>query len=246
MVGPLGVAEAQRLKLFLSVEQAILEIARARATLLAFEDLHWIDAPSLELLWHIVYSVAEAAARGPVPLLIVATYRPEEADERLRRCIARLTREPICQTLPLDGFGSAETRNLIEALGVTRPSNQLVTAVHEATAGNPLFIQEALHHLDRRGELEARAGYTASVAPNAELELPADVAGAIAERARGLGDECRRVLTLASLLGQRFEPRVLAEVAQLDRGELLKVARRRVARELTQEERRRYKDLLAK
>jgi hypothetical protein len=60
---------------------------------------------------------------------------------------------------------------LIQDRGLRHPTHQLVTTVSEATHGNPLFIQEALHYLVHSGALEERAGYLmASVSP-ADLRL---------------------------------------------------------------------------
>ena len=81
--------------LFRAVSRACVALAQRHPTLLVLEDLHWADRSTLDLLQHVVFTVADAAMREPVPLLIVVTYRSAEADERLGRTVARLRREDI-------------------------------------------------------------------------------------------------------------------------------------------------------
>jgi predicted ATPase len=45
--------------------------SRGGAVLVLFEDAHWIDPMSLELMYRIVRSVAD------LPVMIIVTYRPE-------------------------------------------------------------------------------------------------------------------------------------------------------------------------
>src|SRR2546422_581231 len=116
----------------------------------------------------------------------------------------------------------AVARLLLEsALGFPRPSQQLVTTLLHATGGNPLFIQEAMHHLATTGGIAERGGYLVPTAPGSHLKLPSQVTDAIALRVQALSDTQRRTLTLAALLGERFDFSTLLEVAQLSEEELV-------------------------
>jgi predicted ATPase len=139
-------ADQDKLRLLLGVSGTILKLAQRCPTLFIVDDLHWADQPSLELFGYLAFTLAEAAVRGQVPLLILGAYRPVEPEERLARLIARLQREPICQTFTISGLSETEIKSLIQGLGQARPSHQLTAAVSVATQGNPLFVQEVLHH----------------------------------------------------------------------------------------------------
>src|SRR5262249_16340892 len=114
------------LQLFLAVSQVLIKVARHDPLLLLVDDLHWAGRPSLDLLSHIIFAMADAAVRAPVPLLLIGAYRPVEPAERLARVLARLQREEICQTWELTGLNEAEVTALVQGLGVAHPSHQLI------------------------------------------------------------------------------------------------------------------------
>jgi class 3 adenylate cyclase/tetratricopeptide (TPR) repeat protein len=214
-------ADQNTSRLFLALSHATIKLAQSRPILLIVDDLQWTDRSSLDLFSHLVFAVADAALREPVPLFILGAHRPVEPQERLARAIARFQREEICQTLHLSGFTEGEVDELIQGLGVTRPSHQLVVTVSEATQGNPLFVQEVLHQLVTQGALEERSGYVIATASPTNLQLPAQVTTAIAARTQGLSEGCRRALTLASFLGDQCSLQMLSAVSGMHEDDLL-------------------------
>jgi class 3 adenylate cyclase/DNA-binding CsgD family transcriptional regulator len=214
-------ADRDKLRLFLAVSRATVTLAQRSPILLAVDDLHWADRLSLDLFGHLVFTVADAAMREPLPILIIGTYRPVESEAPLARLIARLQRESICQIFALSGLKESEIRDLIRGLGLAQPSHQLIAAVSEATHGNPLFIQEVLHHLVQQEALQERGGYLVATTTPDEFQLPAQVTGAIVARTRGLSEGCQRVLTLASFLGDCFSLQTLGAVSDVGEDSLV-------------------------
>jgi hypothetical protein len=96
-----------------------------------------------------------------------------------------------------------------------------VTTVSATTRGNPLFVQELLHDLVKRGALRRRGGYLAAVGDLGTARLPAELTAVIAARIQPLGERCREVLRLASLLGLRFSLATLAAVSATPEDTLL-------------------------
>jgi tetratricopeptide (TPR) repeat protein len=213
--------DQEKLRLLLAVSRATIKLAQSHPLLLFVDDLHWADQPSLDLFSHLVFAVVDAAVREPVPLLIIGAYRPVEPQERLARVLDRFQREDICQTLELSGLSEEEVNEFIQGLGLARPSHQLVVTVNKATQGNPLFIQEVLHHLVKQGALEERAGYVVTTAASPDLRLPEQITAAIAARTQGISERCRGTLTLASFLGESFSLQVLSVVSGMREDELL-------------------------
>ncbi|MGH8057823.1 MAG: ATP-binding protein, partial [Candidatus Entotheonellia bacterium] len=213
--------DQDKLRLFLAVSHLIIKSAQSGPTLFVVDDLHWADQPSLDLFGHLVVTLAETALRETVPLLLIGMHRPVEPEERLARLIARLQREPICHTLMLPGLHEPEVHELIQGLGLARPSHQLTATVSAATQGNPLFVQEVFHHLIQQDALKERGGYVVTTASPADLRLPEQVTSAIATRTQGLSEDCRRALTLASILGERFSLQLLAAMSEMSEDELL-------------------------
>lgn len=201
-----------RLRAFCAVADVCFERARTGAILVVLDDLHWADGPTLDLLAHLVFAAADAAVQEPVPLMIVGSFRPGEEDDRLIRVLSRLRREEICQVLNLSGLDEGAVDQLVRSLGVADPARQLVDTVMQVSRGNPLFVQEILHHLVEHGALDKRGGSWVTTLQPSEIELPEVLPDAIAARTRALSEGCRRALTLASFLGDRFDIESLAAV----------------------------------
>jgi class 3 adenylate cyclase/DNA-binding CsgD family transcriptional regulator len=216
-------AERDQMRLFLAASRLLIENARNAPLVLIVDDLQWADEPSAGLLTHLVFALAERAVHQALPFLVIATYRSVEADARVARAIERLKREEICETLELSGLDDVETSQLVSALGFPRPSHQLVTTMLHATGGNPLFVQEAMRHLARTGGIAERGGYLVAPALASHLKLPSHVTDAIALRVQALSDVQRRTLTLAAVLGERFDFSALLELGGLPEEELVDV-----------------------
>ena len=216
-----GQVDHEKLQLFLAVGHATVKFAQRRPMLLMVEDLHWADRMSLDLFDHVAFTAADTAAREPVPIVIIGTYRPLVPEERLGRLIARLQREEVCRSLSLDGLTEGEIHQLIGGLGVLSPSHQLTATVNDATHGNPLFIQEVMHHLLSQAALQEQGGFVVTTAAASDLRLPDQVTGAIVARAEALSEPCRRAFTLAAFLGDGFTLQTLSAMSGVGEDELL-------------------------
>src|SRR5262249_5241130 len=160
------------------------------------------DTPSLDLFCHLVFAIGDAALDDSVPFALVGTHRPAELHSPLARALLRLQQEERCQSLDLLGLNHSEVDALIRSLGVTRPSHTLGTTINEARRGNPLFIQEVLHHMARHGGLYDRGGYMATLTSPTDLPLPERLTAALEARTHTLSAECLKVLSLAAFLGE--------------------------------------------
>ncbi|WP_089721286.1 ATP-binding protein [Candidatus Entotheonella palauensis] len=193
--------------LFMNLTQAILMLAARAPLVFIVEDLHWADASTLDVFDYLAFALAE---QGSVPLLLIGTHRPVAPATRLGKLLARLSPEPLVRSLTLSGLDDVETRDLLRALGVRRPTQQLVQAVHEATQGVPLFVEEALRHLVRQGALYEQGGaLSIRTGSLPSIEFPSDLTNAISGRLRSLPLTCQFSLTLAALLGETFQTDVL-------------------------------------
>lgn len=105
----------------------------AEPTLLVFEDVHWADAATLDLLRFLGRRIDR------VPCLLVISYRDDEigADHPLRRAIGDLPSANITHIelagLSPDGVAALARRAL-----------QSPEGIYEATNGNPFFVTELL------------------------------------------------------------------------------------------------------
>ena len=214
-------ADEEKLRLFLSVSRAMIQLAHSGPIALMLDDLHWADRASLDLFAHLAFAVSDQAGREAVPFMLLASYRPTEPETPVARVVARLEREDICHTLYLAGLSEAEVDTLIDALGLHHPAHQLVVTVSRATRGNPLFVQEVVRHLVVHGSLRVQGDHLVTSAPVEASSLPQQLSSAIDAHIRGLSREANEILAIASLLGDRFDVGVLTALSSVTEAALL-------------------------
>src|SRR5262249_47223071 len=132
-----------RFRLFDSLTTFLRRLALRRPIALILDDLHWADAPSLRLLRFLAGELREAR------LLVVPTYPDVEVrrGHPLAELLGELAREPVCERVLLRGLDRADAQALMAGLLPEPPSDELTTAVHEMTEGNPFFVQEVVRLL---------------------------------------------------------------------------------------------------
>jgi hypothetical protein len=197
-VPPLPEGEAGRFRLLDVVVSLLARVSRTRALVLVLDDLHWADAPSLELLNLLAGRVAAA------PILVLATVRDTDVgrhDER-SRLFARLAREGASNLL--QGFSAEDVEALVAHTAGFDPPPSLVAAVLERSDGNPLFVREIVRLLAADRALGARGTQRRWA-----QQIPAGIQETIRRRIEQLPPRCAAVLARAAVLGREFELRVL-------------------------------------
>jgi class 3 adenylate cyclase/predicted ATPase len=170
--------------------------ARSQPIVLAFEDLHWADPTSLDLLRALVERGAQA------PLLIVATTRPEfRPDWSLR------SHHSVISLAPLD---RAQVRRMVGEIAASHAlPAEVVDGVEERTGGVPLFVEEVTRLLLERG-----AGGGGGV-----QTIPPTLQQSLAARLDRLG-EAREVAQIGAVIGRDFSYPLLEAVAGFEPGRL--------------------------
>ena len=164
----------------------VLAGARSQAVALAFEDLHWADPTSLDLM----QALAERGAQAP--LFLIATARPE-----FRPPWSLRSHHSVISLSPLDRAGVA--RMVGELASRHALSDEMIERVRERTGGVPLFVEEVTRLLLERG-VEGGA-----------QEIPPTLQQSLAARLDRLG-EAREVAQIGALLGRDFSYALLAAV----------------------------------
>jgi predicted ATPase len=96
------------------------------------------------------------------------------------------------------------------------PPEAVVARVHDVTAGNPPFVGEVVRALLAGGDLRAAKGRAA----DPMLRIPEELRGLIRRRLAGLSAEAVSNLKVASVVGRKFELRVLQRISRLSVGRL--------------------------
>jgi class 3 adenylate cyclase/tetratricopeptide (TPR) repeat protein len=190
-----------------SMRELVQTMARARPLVLVFEDLHWSDASSQKLLEFLLRLVADT------PVMFVLLSRPDAALEPMLRS-ARETVARALTEIPLQPLGPVECETLIRNLLRTDElPPALRAAIADKAEGNPFFIEEVIRSLVDQGALEERQGHHHVSGSIGAVVVPSTIEGVIMVRVDRLAPRPRRLLQIASVLGRRFERRVLAMVA---------------------------------
>jgi DNA-binding winged helix-turn-helix (wHTH) protein len=199
---PEGDARALRFRLFDEIAQLFASLAAERRMLVVFEDLHFADAGSIELLTHV------ARALDSRSILFVATARTEEAgafDSRLE-AMGRLER--VAKRIALTGLSASEVSLLTRELGVPGVEGRMADALYTRTSGNPFFVRQlALLALQDDTERQLSALTTG---------VPLAVRAVVRQRIAGSDASTLSALETASVIGQEFEATLLAEVLGIE------------------------------
>jgi tetratricopeptide (TPR) repeat protein len=192
----------RRRHLFAAVRALSLRGAQLRPLVLVVEDLHWIDTSSEEFLTFLLDAVAG------VPLLLLVTYRIGYTPPFGSRS--------FYTTLTLHSFSEAETLVMAgQVLGMAHFPNELHAALMEKAEGVPLFIEEVTKTLLDLGVLQREDGGYRLVKNLSEVSVPDTIQGIIMARLDRLGDDGKRTVQLASVIGRQFLVQLLARVAGL-------------------------------
>ena len=206
--------EAMRRQIFLATRRLFETLAKAKPTVLVFEDLHWADESSVTLLEHLVPLVAH------VPLLIVGVTRPDHdcPGARIREIATaqygdwhtEVRIEPLTKQ-----YSAKLVQNLIEAETLSPEIQEAILAKAE---GNPFFLEEIIRSLMDAGKL-VPAPYTGRwrTANLDAVSIPDTVQGVIMARVDRLDEDLRGVLKTASVIGRSFFYQILRSIQEADR-----------------------------
>ena len=186
-------------------------LSRQRPALLIFEDAHWADSTSLELLDRMV----ELAAR--LPVLMIVAFRTEFSLPWLGQAHVTL--------LSLNRLTQRETAALVETVtgGKSLPP-EILDRIIQHTDGVPLFIEELTKNLLEGGLLREEAGGYA-------LDIPSSLQDALMARLDRLAG-AKQVAQTAAIIGREFSYELLRAVTSLSDDELRQALRRLVVSEL--------------
>jgi class 3 adenylate cyclase/tetratricopeptide (TPR) repeat protein len=203
--------EALKHELFAVALDTLRSWASARPFVLAFDDLHWADSASIELLIHLLQLTDEA------PILIVCAFRPDRQSPawQVKQAAERDYGHRLLE-LTLGPLSTEDSRSLIDHLpAMAGLPPQLRQSILDRAEGNPFFVEEIVRSLIDSGVV-VRDGDDWRAAADVDPErivIPANLQALLMARIDRLEEETRRALQLASVIGRTFQHRVLLAVS---------------------------------
>ena len=201
---------AQLLELVLG---AIARAGRDRPLVVVFEDLHWADQSTLELVTLLVRALHDTQ------VLLVLTYRSDELHRAhpLRRLVGGWDRSRSVRRLQLERLTREEVAAQLAGIRGEPAAADLVELVFEHSDGNPFLVEEV-------------SGAVLGGADPGSLAL--SLHDVLLARAEHLSDDARHVLRLVSAAGSWAPDELVAAVASLEEERLYAALRECVEQQL--------------
>jgi DNA-binding SARP family transcriptional activator len=204
-------AESDRYLLQSAAVELLSRLSRLRPLLLVADDVHWADGETLQLIRRLARAAPEAR------LLVLAAYRSEEIGPLLAGTLAELARLDWATRLSVGELSEDEVLTFIRESTAAEATTAFVSAMHELTGGMPLLLCELWRDARERGVVEVSDGGVSLSGPAAELRGPERIREIVQQRLSRVVPETAALVELAAVAGPRFELRILADAAELDR-----------------------------
>jgi tetratricopeptide (TPR) repeat protein len=213
--------EAWKDQAFRAVAQEVLFLSTKKPLILILEDIHWADSASLSLLH---YLARQATSER---ILIIATFRSEELNipledhlNPLSKVLLLMGREGLYKEIKLSSLSRYDVRRVAENMLGGLVNSNLVEKLEAYSMGNPLFVVESLRMMHQQGSLsKTNDQWSLSVDT---FEIPTKVKDVILRRLDALKSDQRIILDAASVVGENFNPKLIAAAVYQDNAEVLR------------------------
>jgi len=192
-------------RLHKAVREFLSAVVKRAPTVICFEDIHWADPSSIELLRALL-------SGGKYPALFLFLYRPPFAffPGPQLGALGDSYREIRLQDLsPSDALEM--TGSLLKTGDVPL---ELRNFIREKTEGNPFYLEEMINTLVESDTLVRDNGSWKLSRPLRESDISPTVHGVILARLDRLEKEAKRVLQEASVIGKTFMYEILKRVTE--------------------------------
>jgi class 3 adenylate cyclase/predicted ATPase len=191
----------------------VRSLARIQPVVLAWENLHWADPYSLEILESLLPVSKE------VPLLLVLSFRPDDGPIQELHERAQQQLGDDYRVVPLRPLDRSESVSLLRNLvgGKAIPDN-IVRAILKSADGNAFYLEEVLRSLLEAGLVVVDGDRVVTSAEINTIDVPTTVQAAIMSRVDRLNPKSKRTLQTASVIGRVFPRNVLSRIVGDDIG----------------------------
>jgi tetratricopeptide (TPR) repeat protein len=224
-------SEMRQSQLFEQCLSVLKTAARKKPLLLVLDDLHWADAGSLSLFFHLGKRITNSA------MLIIGTFRPamvavdrEASSPSLEGIVNEFKRVYGDIEIDLRKVRGEENREFVNAYIDSEPNrfeDDFRSALLEHTEGHPLFTVELLRDMRDRGDITQDKDKHWVVSKSLDWgNLPARLEGVIGERISRLDEHIHRMLECASVEGNLFTAQVIAQLMKIDEYQVIRTLSR--------------------
>jgi DNA-binding SARP family transcriptional activator len=196
--------EQERLHLWEEALGLLATLSKFHPLLLVFDDLHWADDSSIELLTYLTHHLQGQR------VLLIGTCRDGELSpqHKLRALTAELQREQAITMISVHPLTPSQIGRLVSHL-----PEHIISSIQTQSAGNPFFAEELARFVSTTFNepvvpcTDPLAPILSSINPkkNTGRELPDAITALLERRLHRLSNGCRTLLGKAAILGGSFE-----------------------------------------
>jgi class 3 adenylate cyclase/tetratricopeptide (TPR) repeat protein len=203
--------EVARFRLFDAYTSYLKAIANQAPLVVALDDLHWADKPTLQLLQHVARELSR------MRVLIVGNYRDTDITRQsaLSETLASLNRESGFDRIVLRGLTRDEVAAYIKARANIEPRREVLDRIFEETEGNAFFLSEVVNLMAQEGTLDKDS--------ISDIAIPDGVREALGRRLNRLAAETNELLQVAAIIGRDFTYDTLTLLGDRSDDDLLKM-----------------------
>ncbi len=205
--GPPGTGGESEFPLLHGLHWLAANASERAPLLIAVDDAHWADPPSLRFLIYLLQRLDE------LPIALLVTSRPGQPDPQ-GRLMARIAGHELATAVPLQPLSDDGVARLVR-LELDGADDELCAACAAATGGNPFYVRELVGAL-------AAEGTPASREAAALRETPASKT--ILERIARLAPPATALASSVAVLGDGAPLERAAELSGLEADEAARAA----------------------
>ncbi len=203
--------DALRQHTFIAIRTLLMAQARVRPLIIWFDNIHWMDNASLDLLTFLLPLVEQ------LPLLFLLLFRPEreKGSWQLRDTLAE-AHGLFYTDIRVEGLSREDAQRLLHSLvPIDQWPTGAETLILDRAEGNPLYLEEVLRSLMNDGLLtqqeNGRWQFSQTVAT---ITVPETLEGVLLARLDRLEELCRWTAQVASVVGRSFPFDVLEHITR--------------------------------
>jgi class 3 adenylate cyclase/tetratricopeptide (TPR) repeat protein len=194
-------------RIFSTLKNIIVNESKKTPLFIRIEDVQWSDPTSNEFFDFLFSEMAK------VPILFLFEYRADFA-------FPWLTHQNY-KNIALKGLTKDETleysQKILATMGI---APEILNTIYDKSLGNPLFIQEILKYLMKKGGIRKRKGEAIASLRFKDLEIAESISGVILDQIDRMSEQDRHLLQYASVVGKIFKPGLLSTITAIPLDEL--------------------------
>jgi len=196
-----------------SVRRYFTHMAEREPTVLCFEDTHWADPSSLDIL----EDLFSASDQCSLMLLILMRVERDHGSWK-----AKLKAETDFghryMEINLKRLSESDSDQLVNhLLEIANLPDNVRRLIMDRSEGNPFYLEEIIRNLIDQGVLVHEGATWRATKEIAQVSIPDSLHGVLQARIDRLGEDVRRTLQLAAVIGKSFLYRILESITEAER-----------------------------